>query len=308
MRAHWRLGTAGATVAMLVPVLVVLIVASVADARLIERHLCRNYKCVTVAADAKVRVFERRPTPRAAEQGPVTLARWLPAARITALGEFYELGGGELGPLAVSGEWVAYALNGEERYMNGHSVQVIRLNARTGNKLTAACTAEAMTAGCAEFVPRGGAGVTDVVVTSAGTAAWIVRGAVNGPYALMELAPKTSRPMLLASSATISPHSLAATVGHVLAGRRHPAYSCSAIAAPRERRQGAFDRGASAHRLGRWCALLRPMTNPGRARASPSTPSGSRPGGRLTCRPGSGGGTVRWGARPSSTGWSALPT
>ena len=215
MRAHWRLGTAGATVAMLVPVLVVLIVASVADARLIERHLCRNYKCVTVAADAKVRVFERRPTPRAAEQGPVTLARWLPAARITALGDFYELGGGELGPLAVSGEWVAYALNGEERYMNGHSVQVIRLNARTGNKLTAACTAEAMTAGCAEFVPRGGAGVTDVVVTSAGTAAWIVRGAVNGRYALMELAPKTSRPMLLASSATISPHSLAATVGHI---------------------------------------------------------------------------------------------
>jgi hypothetical protein len=192
-----------------------LAIAPAAGARLIQRHLCRHYRCVTVAADAHIRVFERRLKSRSAENGPVTVAQWLANGRLTALGDSYELGGGELGPLAVSGEWVAYALNGEERYMNGHSVNVVRLNARTGGRLVAACAPETVKAGCTETVPRGGAGVTDVVVTSAGTVGWIVAGTASAPYALMELAPKARRPTLLASSTAIAPGSLAAIAGHL---------------------------------------------------------------------------------------------
>ncbi len=180
-----------------------------------RRPLCARYKCVTLMADAQLRVFQAHN--RRSSEGAFrsTFARSLPSGHMTALGDSAELGGTALEALALNGRFVAYALGGAERSPGaGRGEAVYRLDADSGRRTQFGCGGGSeRTCGIAANAP----GVTDIAATSAGSVAWIVDGARNStqPFALFLLAAHAASATLLAASADISPHSLAAVSGHV---------------------------------------------------------------------------------------------
>jgi hypothetical protein len=180
-----------------------------------RRSLCARYECVTLMADAQVRVFQARS--RRASEGAFrsTFARWLPSGRVTALGDSAELGGAALEALALTGGFVAYALGGAERSPGaGRGEAVYRLDASSGRRTQVSCGGGSeRTCGIAANAP----GVTDVAATSAGGIAWIVGGARSSTqaFAVFLLPAHAANATQLAVSAAISPHSLAAISGHV---------------------------------------------------------------------------------------------
>jgi hypothetical protein len=184
------------------------------------RPLCARYECVTLMADAQVRVFQARE--RRVSEGAFrsTYARWLPSGRVTALGDSaFAFAGSALEALALNGRFVAYALGGAERSPGaGRGEAVYRLDANSGRRTQVSCSGGSeRTCGIAANEP----GVTDMAVTSAGSVAWIVGGARSStpfavqPFAVYLLAAHAASATQLAASASISPHSLAAISGHV---------------------------------------------------------------------------------------------
>jgi hypothetical protein len=177
--------------------------------------LCERHKCVTLAADAQVRVFQARN--RRSSEGAFrsTFARWLPTGRVTALGDSAELGGAALEALALNGRFVAYALGGAERSPGaGRGEAVYRLDTHSARRTQVSCGGGSeRTCGIAARAPA----VTDIATTSAGSVAWIVGGLQSSmqPFAVFVLAAQAQSATQLSASASISPHSLAAVSGHV---------------------------------------------------------------------------------------------
>jgi hypothetical protein len=177
------------------------------------RALCAVHRCRTLAADPNVSVFQatvRRPLEQPYRS---SFARWLPTGRVTALGD--EIIGGtstaKLELLAVAERFAAYAIRdvgGVESYV---SWKVYRLNVQTGRRDAVRASSRLDTFNLQT------PGVTDVVVTPTGTAAWIVGGAQDTPstYQVFMLLPGSKSPALLASATTIEPKSLAGIPGHL---------------------------------------------------------------------------------------------
>lgn len=175
---------------------------------------CAHYKCVTLAADAQVRIFQARNRRDSEGTFRSTFARWLSSGRITALGDHAEVGGTALEALAVNGRFVAYALGGSERSPGaGRGEAVYRLDAGSGRRTQVGCGGSERTCAIAAKAP----GVTDVATTSAGSVAWIVGGLQEStqPFAVFVLPAGSATATQLAASAAVVPHSLAAVSGHV---------------------------------------------------------------------------------------------
>jgi hypothetical protein len=197
-------------------------------ARVPPRNLCSKYRCTTIAADSKVQVYKATSRHPGRETYDATFARWLPTGRVTSLGEFAgEVDSGATvypAEVSVAGAFIAYGLLESKtgKYPgSGFAQAVYRLNVRTGRR---------------ERTPAAGAGgtifgekslgATDIVLTPAGSVAWIVDGSYNdpsNPHTLLPLGSKTvlylqpgSRtPTVLSTSATINPKSLAAIPGNL---------------------------------------------------------------------------------------------
>jgi hypothetical protein len=142
------------------------------------------------------------------------------------LGNYSGLGVGGVSLLqievAVAGPFAAYALSLEaERYQGqGFTEAIDRLNVKTGKR-------ERLDAEAA-FGSKS-PGITDVVVTPAGSVAWMIEGSFQDPTgqtpapgvvplgskAIFDVSPTSKVPVLVAFSTTIQPKSLAVTAGHL---------------------------------------------------------------------------------------------
>lgn len=142
------------------------------------------------------------------------------------MGDGFE--GPHLEKLVLNGRFAVYAmvLYPEKYQGEGTSWRVLRLNAQTGRREEVGAVGE-KGGGFGEKSP----GVTDVVVTPTGTAAWIIDGEYQNPSgpslpgnqgdlplgskSLFELPPGAKTPVVLATSSTIDPTSLKAIPGHL---------------------------------------------------------------------------------------------
>lgn len=205
---------------------VLLAVASSSSAALSEHRLCRVHRCKTLAANVHVRIFRATARHPASEEYESTFAQWLPSGRLTALGDETRLEGPMLHQLAIAGRYVTYVLEvEEERYPgNGFREVVARMNVQTGRINAIDTTGRRRS----RFF-RGSPGVTDVVVTQAGSIAWIISGRFADPTrntpppgltpnrskAIYLIPVQARAPPLLAFSATIDPRSLAVRRGRI---------------------------------------------------------------------------------------------
>jgi hypothetical protein len=190
-----------------------------------ERRICSAYRCRTLVATGQVRVFHAED--RAGEYDE-TLAEWLPTGRVTVLRNEAGFEAGSLlssrPGVAVSGRFAGYAvLSNNERYPGmGFGEGVARVNVQTGRRQEWGANGQAGS-GFGAKSP----GVTDVVLTPAGSLAWLIDGSFDDPTRRsVEVTPPGSKavylvpsgsaaPVLLAHSATIEPGSLAAVPGHI---------------------------------------------------------------------------------------------
>jgi hypothetical protein len=138
-----------------------------------------------------------------------SFAEWHPSGRVTPLGDY--VASVSLGPFAVAGRFLGYSL--EEGSKEGPSIWIVRrVDVATGRGESQ--PPEGNEEG--EFEPPN-TGVTDMVVTAAGTVAWIVHGEIAHPslYRVLELPAGSKTPVVLASATNIAPKSLAATPGYL---------------------------------------------------------------------------------------------
>jgi hypothetical protein len=173
---------------------------------------CKRYRCSTLAADAFVKVFQARNRHLGREVlYQSSFVRWLPGGRVTALGDQFEPGGRVLTRLALTGRFVAAAIETASK-APPFSIHVYRVNAATGSK----DVVPAVPAGEDEF-GENARGVTDIVVTRAGTVAWLVGETVDMPgiSRVFELPPGSRQPVVVGSGPVIVPGSLAAVPGHL---------------------------------------------------------------------------------------------
>jgi hypothetical protein len=196
---------------------------ALAEARTAKEPLCRRYRCTTLLANPSVRVFRATRSLSGSERFRTVYAQ-SSRGRLTTLDA--ELVNREpssrLGPLALNGPWVAYAVAGNLGYNGeGEEWRVRRTNAASGRRETAAL-ASSPSGGqegvCDGGFPQGADGVTEMTVTSSGAAAWIVAGItefpsgtnVLGSRRVCDLAPETTAPKVVADSPAIATGSLAA--------------------------------------------------------------------------------------------------
>ena len=196
-----------------------------------KRPLCVRYKCTTLAADPQVGVYQAANKHRNREvEYQSSFARWIPSGRVTALGDYCNFECVTLQKLALAGRFLLSAFTeGAERYPGsgvGGGWYLSLLNVQTGRRQKVDPVG-----GKEGGFGKGSPGVTDVVVTPAGTAAWIIDGEYQNPTgpslpgnqgelplgskSLFELAPGSRTPVVLATSSTIDPTSLAAIPGHL---------------------------------------------------------------------------------------------
>jgi hypothetical protein len=174
---------------------------------------CVRYRCTILTANAKVQVFRARNRHPARELPyKSSFAGWLPTGRVTALGDHFE--GSALGPLALSGRYVASAIEAFTK-APPYSWSIHRLNASTGR--TEVVTAVPRVEDEFEEHEEPSPGVTDICVTSAGSVAWIVAPTTVAPglWRVFGLAPGSSVLQALASGPVIARGSLACVPGHV---------------------------------------------------------------------------------------------
>jgi hypothetical protein len=192
-----------------------------------EAKICSVHKCSTLVTNDQVRIFLARARHPDREAYESTFAQWLPTGRVTALGDEDHFEGPTVqGRPALSGRFVAYALQTEaERYPDtGFGEHVGRLNVQTGRRELIPADGEV-----GPGFGHGSPGVTDVVVTPAGSVAWMIDGSFGDPSgallapgetppiskAILLLAAGSKTPVPLAYSPMIDPESLAAIPGHV---------------------------------------------------------------------------------------------
>lgn len=190
-----------------------------------KRPSCVRYRCTVVAADtAGTEILFVTQSYRRGERFPEivgTYARWHPSGHLSLLGSTPEeesvsiYGFGRNGhdivgsyPIALAGRYVAFVkakcpsspgFPCEER--------VVRVDVDTGRRAILA----------RPFM------VSDLVLTTKGTAAWIEPSDCEPQYGTPALAchahavvlERSSTPEVLASSSTIDPHSLALGTGHL---------------------------------------------------------------------------------------------
>jgi hypothetical protein len=191
------------------------------------------YLCRTLRTARRLRVYQVLPRP---PREPViydkTYALWLPSRRVTALGDKWEEGFSEpgLARITLSGEYVAYALTGtgvfRDEIDEGLGWQIWRLNVKTGRREKVRREHKCVAADLSEGWDA--PGVSDLVATSHGTLAWIFGSYNTFPtsYRVCELPPRSTSPLLLASSPAIAPKSLAIAASQlswVEAGQRRSA-------------------------------------------------------------------------------------
>jgi hypothetical protein len=188
-----------------------------------RKPLCVRRRCRTLATSTHVRVFQATERSHQREEAfQSTYARWLPTDRVTAFGDYAGesiLPSVNLGPFALSGEHVAYALDGGDGGY-GFSVDywhIYRLNAKTGGKFSVC----AYLAQACEGYDRPGPplpGVTVVVVTPAGSIGWITSGreeATASTFSVYELPAGSKTAKALASGTSIARKSLRARAGRL---------------------------------------------------------------------------------------------
>lgn len=217
MRSRWRyLPLTISMIALGLP-------APLAAGKLFQPRGCITfYACRTILANSRVRVYQVTPKPpREPVSYEKTYALWLPTHRVTPLGDqrvegFHEP---EAQRIALAGEYVGYALTGSavfrEESDEGLTWQVWRLDARTGRAEKVARKYKCVAADLSES--WNAPGVTRLLLTSHGAMAWIFGSYYQFPanYRVCELRPSTSSPILLASSQTTDPRSLAIASGRI---------------------------------------------------------------------------------------------
>jgi hypothetical protein len=191
------------------------------------RPTCVVYRCRTLAASAQIRVYQARNRHPAVEIPFLSsFARWLPTGRLTPLGDNVETTRIlKLKLLALAGRFVADAT--ESCGKEGCASSVARLNVQTGRRERATPSTASWELGnlngkCVGG-PPGALGVTDIIVTPSGTVAWIMGGSIEVPTnrvdlnsrTVCELPPKSSTPVVVASSTRIEPKTLAGIPGRL---------------------------------------------------------------------------------------------
>lgn len=181
--------------------------------RLSERRICSSYRCRTLAASAKIRVFKTAERYPAQEGAYKVFAEWLETGRLTILtgGQIEER---VLGRFTIAGQFVAYSSGAGMSDEFGETA--VLLNAKTGRERKMPGT---------DF-QEPSPGVVQVVATRAGSLAWMIEGYFANPTggpepglvserAIYALRAGAREPVLLAYSENIVSMSLAATSGHI---------------------------------------------------------------------------------------------
>lgn len=182
----------------------------------------RYVRCVTLEANARVRVFYRRRGKYAV--GP-RYARWLGSSRVTALADPDRLGKVSTCRPCLAGDYVAYPLVEGPPGPGEVEEFVVRLNVRTGSRTVIGADGPGGKLYRAENsgpLPK----ATDMAVTPAGTVAWIIEGSYRNPSGGEETLPEGSKtvfelpagantPIVLATRSEIEPKSLAISSGYI---------------------------------------------------------------------------------------------
>jgi hypothetical protein len=181
-----------------------------------ESKICSAYRCATLVAGAKVRVFKATERHEHQEPSSITFAQWLPTGQLDFLTKAEGLERG-VSHFVIAGRYLAFAdeYAGEDEE-NGFSETTVLLNVETGREREMP----------GWFFTSPSRGVVQVALTSAGSLAWMIEGLFGNPTAGMATNPLPGRavyalraggkgPTLLAYSEDIVPMSLAAISGHI---------------------------------------------------------------------------------------------
>jgi hypothetical protein len=189
-----------------------LVIAPAAEARLSEKHVCAIRRCRTLAASAQIRVFTATARQERTSPSSITFAEWLPTGRLEYLSssEILERG---VSHFALAGRFLAFAFDTiDEVEEYGLSETTALLNVETGRERQMPGT----------FFKEPSRGTAQVVLTPAGSVAWMIEGLFNQTAtgylfgrAIYALRAGARKPVLLASSEETVPMSLAATPGHI---------------------------------------------------------------------------------------------
>lgn len=175
-----------------------------------ESRLCSVWRCRTLAASARIRVFQTRKRYPLQETNEAVFAEWLPTGRLTELtdgGIFSQV----VGPFTIAGHFLAYPQSETTEEPETDETAAL-VNAKTGHVRTMPAT---------DF--RGESpGVVQVALTPAGSLAWMIEGVFTNPARelaegreIEALSAGAKQPVVLAYSENIVPMSLAATPGHI---------------------------------------------------------------------------------------------
>jgi hypothetical protein len=196
------------------PALLALALTPAADAHgrhLSERHVCKIHRCTTIAASAKVRVFEaeeRQPKPGYEGNYRADFAVWLPTGKVT------EIIGGTHGSFEpnpsvseakIAGPYVAYRLAGlvEDRYDYPEVPEKMgRLDAETGQHTSTP-----------EVDVRVEGPYVYFAVTPRGTVAWAYENQKERAICLLPAESATTT--VIANGRLVDPASLALVPGHL---------------------------------------------------------------------------------------------
>jgi hypothetical protein len=172
------------------------------------RPRCVVYSCRTLFESTQVRVFQATTRHTSTPYYRRSFAEWRPNGRITPLGDYaFSV---SMGPFAVAGRFIGYSL--EEGEKEGPSIWIVRrVDVATGRG-----ESQPAEGGPGNGFEPPNTGVADIVVTPAGTVAWITHGQTEHPslYRVLELPAVSKMPVVLASATNIAPNSLAATPGY----------------------------------------------------------------------------------------------
>jgi len=181
-----------------------------------ESRICSEYRCKTLVAGTRVRVLKA--TARHKQQTPssITFAQWVLTGRLEPISNSEALER-VTSHFVIAGRYLAFAsvsVDPDEEY--GFPETTILLNAKTGRERRMPGT----------FFEAPSRGVVQVVVTAAGSLAWMIEGLFHDPIgepaagypagrAIYGLRAGAKEPALLAYSENIVPMSLAATSGRI---------------------------------------------------------------------------------------------
>jgi hypothetical protein len=181
-----------------------------------ESRICSVYRCATLVAGTKVRVFKATERHEQQESSSITFAQWLPTGRLDFLTNSDPLERG-VSHFVIAGRYLAFADATVEPDIEGEFAETtVLLNVETGR--------ERLMPGWSFTVPS--RGVVQVALTPSGSLAWMIEGLFGNPTVETSTGPLPGRavyalragakePALLSYSENIVPISLAATSGHI---------------------------------------------------------------------------------------------